>query len=289
MKILENKLTPKLRAKFKNLVETIKKMKSILVAYSGGVDSTFLIKVAKETIGDNLLAVTARSLTYPKKEYEQARRIAQKLKVKHLTIDTEELSNRSFVANPITRCYYCKKELFSKLKRIAKEQGINYVVDGANFDDLNDFRPGSKAAKEMGIRSPLQEAKLTKEEIRLLSHKIGLPTWDKPALACLASRVPYGQKITEEKLKMINEAEEYLRELGFRQVRVRHHASSESGENGPLARIEVFERDVERLVALRKKIVKKFQKIGYRYITSDLQCYRPGSLNPLTQRRRRVS
>lgn len=262
-----------LNSKLSKLKNILRDMGSVLVAYSGGVDSSFLLKVAKETLGDNVLAVTAKSETYPKREYEQAKKLAQELKVKHLIIHTDELSNSHFLANPPNRCYYCKKELFAKLKQIAYNKHINYVADGTNYDDLKDFRPGMDAIRELGVRSPLREAGLTKKDIRLLSSKMNLPTWNKPAFACLASRFPYGTSIDKKKLQMIDKTEDYLYKLGFKQVRVRHHDS--------IARIEVSPEEIERITSinLRKKIVKKLKEIGYHYITLDLQGYRTGSMN----------
>jgi len=267
-----------LNSKLNKLKNILLGMKSVLIAYSGGVDSTFLLKVAKETLGeDNVLAVTAKSETYPKNEYNQAKKLAKKLKINHLVINTRELSNPLFNTNPVNRCYYCKKELFTKLKQIAYEKKINFIVDGTNYDDIKDFRPGSVACKELGVRSPLKESRLTKKEIRLLSKKMQLPTWNKPAFACLASRLPYGDKITVQKLKMINESEYFLSKLGFKQVRVRHHSN--------IARIEVSPEDISRIVSLklRNKIIKKLKNIGYHYITLDLQGYRVGSMNEVLE------
>lgn len=201
--------------------------------------------------------------------------MAKRLKVEHLTVTTRELTNPQFRTNPLERCYYCKKELFKKLKQIAEARQINYIADGTNADDTSDFRPGIKALEELKIRSPLKETGFTKEEIRALSRQLKLPTWNKPPFACLASRVPFGSKITKQKLKMIAEAEAYLRKFGVRQSRVRTH--------GEIARVEVSERDLTRLVRknVRVEIIKKFKELGYRYITLDLEGYRSGSLNPL--------
>lgn len=268
---MDKKLT--LNSKLEKLKEILKNMGNMLIAYSGGVDSTLLLSVAKDVLGENVFAVTSRSGIHPEKEHKFAVKMAKKLKVKHLTITTDELYNPSFTANPVNRCYYCKKELFTKLQKIAATKNIKWISDGTNYDDRNDFRPGMLALKELSIRSPLKEARLTKEEIRHLSKRFKLPTWNKPPLACLVSRIPYGDKITIQKLKMINEAENYLCNLGMKQVRVRHH--------GDIARIEVLPIDIPKLILqkTREKILKKFKKLGYKYITLDLQGYRSGSMN----------
>ena len=259
--------------KLQELKKILKEMGSLLIAYSGGVDSTFLLAVAKEVLGSGVVAVTARSLTYPEREIASAAEMAQKLKVRHRVIDSEELSLPEFRNNPPDRCYYCKSELFSKLKDIAQEEGITWIADGSNVDDDRDFRPGSRAVQEMGIRSPLKKAGLAKEDIRKLSADMGLPTWDKPSIACLASRFPYGEEITPEKLTMVERAEEYLLNLDFRQVRVRHHQN--------IARIEVEEEEIKKFFdpAVRKQVIEKLKEIGYTYITLDLQGYRTGSMN----------
>jgi len=259
--------------KLQYLAGIIEEMGGVLVAYSGGVDSTFLLRVAKDVLGDRATAATARSPTYPQREYEQARAMASKLGVKHLTVTTEELAHPEFFQNPPDRCYHCKRELFGQLRQLADQEGLNWVVDGTNCDDLKDFRPGMKAALEMGVRSPLKEAGLAKQEIRSLSKRMGLPTWNKPSLACLASRFPYGDRITLSGLQMVAEAEEYLHSLGFEQVRVRHHNS--------LARIEVPFKEMRRFyrAECRHQVVERLKLIGYTYVTLDLQGYRSGSMN----------
>lgn len=270
-----SRFSVELREKLIQLKKTLRKMKSVVIAYSGGVDSTFLLKIAREELRNKnkILAVTACSAIFLPEEMKIAQQITQKLQVKHQIIDTTQLDNPSFFTNPPNRCYYCKKELFSKLSYLAEENRLNFVVDGSNPDDLGDFRPGMQAAEELGIRSPLIEVGLSKEEIRNLSRKMGLPTWNKPSQACLASRFPYGTKITRTALRKVAEAEVFLETLGISQVRVRHY--------GACARIEVPVSQISRLVneKIRSILIEKFKHIGYTYITLDLEGYRQGSMN----------
>ncbi|MEA4848692.1 MAG: ATP-dependent sacrificial sulfur transferase LarE [Clostridiaceae bacterium] len=267
--------------KLDSLKKIIRNTGGAVVAFSGGVDSTFLLKVASEVLGDKVIAVTANSETYPKRELEEAELFARTQGIKHIVIETLELEIAGFADNPPDRCYYCKHELFSKLIGIAKDNGMGFVLDGSNFDDGNDYRPGMLAAKELGVISPLKEAQLTKEEIRELSRELGLSTWDKPSFACLSSRFPYGTKITPEKLAVIAEAEDFIRGLGFRELRVRHHDT--------IARIEVAKADLGRIITFADEITKKLKSLGFIYVTLDLSGYKTGSMNyTLTEKEKRT-
>lgn len=259
--------------KFQLLKENIKNKGSAVVAFSGGVDSTFLVKVVSEVLGDNMLAITATSSTYPERELKEAIQYAKDLGIQHQIISSEELEIEGFANNPKNRCYYCKKELFTKIKAIANENNLAFVFDGSNLDDEGDFRPGMKAARELEVVSPLKEANLTKEDIRVLSKELGLPTWNKPAFACLSSRFPYGIQITAPKLKMVEEAEQFLLDMGIRQVRVRHHGEIARIEVEPEERVRFFDVEMMNLVG------ERFKEIGFTYVTLDMLGYRTGSMN----------
>jgi uncharacterized protein len=260
-------------AKLERLKRIVARCDSALVAFSGGVDSTFLLSVAKDVLGDNLLAVTAASPVVQPDEVAGAKRLAKKLGVAHEVIHTNEVMEERFCSNPPERCYYCKETLFSKLTALAGERGLACVLEASNADDTGDYRPGLRAVKELGVKSPLIEACLTKAEIRALSRERNLPTWNKPALACLASRFPYGERITVEKLDRVLKGEKYILSLGFRSCRLRSY--------GKLARIEVPEGEIERLLeaGLRRRVAARLKKLGFQYVTVDLEGYRSGSMN----------
>lgn len=258
--------------KYKQLGEILQSMGKVVVAFSGGVDSTFLLKAALEFLGpERVLAITADSETYPEREKLEAIRIAAQMNAPHEVIHTSELNIPGYAENPTNRCYFCKNELFSHLIPIAEERGFDAVVFGAIADDLGEHRPGLQAAHDRGVRAPMIEAGILKSEIRHMSRKMGLSTWDKPSFACLSSRIPYGEMITQQKLSMIDQAEDFIMQLGFRQVRVRQHDK--------LARIEVTPADLLRLAAVGETVDAKLKEIGYAYVSIDLKGYRSGSLN----------
>ena len=266
-----------LQQKLSRLKKIIKNYGSCLIAFSGGVDSVFLLKIASSVLPlDKILAVTATSPIYPKEELLFSKKIARSFGVRHKIIVTSELRNRKFFSNKVKRCYYCKEMLFSKLQDMAKESKLNFVLDASNLSDRSDFRPGNIAKIKLNVRSPLQEAKLTKQDLRNLSKTLRLVTWDKPSFACLASRIPYGIKITSAVLSRINQAEKYIRGLGIRQVRLRHY--------GQTCRIETEVKDMAILVSKRNQLVDKLKKLGYNYVTVDLEGYRTGSLNEVIKR-----
>lgn len=261
-----------LEEKYARLREILSRLESAVVAFSGGVDSTLLLRVAADVLGpDHVLAVTADSETYPSRELAEARRLAAEIGVPHEVVETSELAIPGYAKNDRNRCYFCRHNLFEYLLPIQVERGYRNVVYGLIADDMGDFRPGIRAAIEKGVRGPLQEASLSKEEVRALSRRLGLPTWNKPALACLSSRVAFGEHITREKLSMIDAAEEFLHSLGIVQVRVRVH--------GDIARIEVEPQDLARIVNERSRILEKMKGLGYKYVTLDLAGYRSGSMN----------
>ncbi|MCM8788236.1 MAG: ATP-dependent sacrificial sulfur transferase LarE [Candidatus Omnitrophica bacterium] len=258
--------------KKKKLEEILRESKKILIAYSGGVDSTFLLKFAVDCLGaENVGAFIEKAEIYPENEVKFAEDFARELGVKVFIYFSKKLADKTFNKNPVDRCFYCKKDLFSQLANVAKKEGFNVIADGSNFDDVSDYRPGNRAKSMFGVISPLQLAEFRKKDIRELSRKMGLPTWNKPQMACLSSRIPYGEKITKERLSRILKAEEYLRKSGFWNVRVRDYNN--------MCRIEVSSEDIAKIVNLRRKIIKALKEIGYTYITLDLEGYRTGSMN----------
>jgi uncharacterized protein len=266
----------KLQDKAASLRAILADMGGCVIGFSGGVDSTLLFAVAVEVLGQRALAVTATSKTYPERELNEARELALQIGGRHLVIVSEELDIPEFRDNPRNRCYYCKKELFGKLRAIADQEGLGYALDGTNSDDAGDHRPGRIAAEELRVRSPLEEAVFTKQDIRDLSRELGLPTWDKPAFACLSSRFPYGTAITPERVGQVGVAEESLRLLGFRTLRVRYH--------GTVARLELGEEEFQRATGdVRDEVIRLVKGAGFIYVALDLQGYRTGAMNEEVQ------
>ena len=258
---------------YDNLVSLLKEMGGVVIGYSGGVDSTLLAKVSTDSLGKQAVCVLVESLLIPDSEIDEAVSLAEEYNFNLIRLKVDVLAVEKVPDNDPQRCYFCKKAVFSHLVKIAQDMGLPYVLDGSNATDESDYRPGSKATKELQVRSPLKELGITKEEIRAISRDLGLATWNKPSLACLASRIPYGTALTNELLKQVGDAETILRRLGFKQFRVRHH--------GDLARIELLPLDMEKLVtpAMRKYVVEQFSALGYTYVSMDLYGYRTGSMN----------
>jgi uncharacterized protein len=269
-----------LEQKSASLRQILKDLRKVVIAYSGGVDSTFLLKSAVDTLGpQNVLACVATGASLPKRELRQAVRLAKVLGVEVQTVEPDELSDPNYAANKADRCFHCKSHLFAILTQLAKNRNFNHVICGHNFDDKDDYRPGIRAAKAFGVRSPLTEARLTKDDIRRLSRKLNLPTADAPASPCLASRISYGLQITEQRLKQVEQAEQFLKTFGLVEFRVRLHES--------IARIEVHPKHISKITKepARSKIVKKLKSIGFKFVTVDLQGFRSGSLNELLSKK----
>lgn len=259
--------------KLEDLKVYLGKFGHVMIAFSGGVDSVFLLHVAQEILGERAVAVTADSFLFPQRELDEAREFCISRGIRHIIFESEELASQDFCSNPVNRCYICKRKLFERILLIGRKEGIVNIAEGSNMDDMGDYRPGLQAVEELGIKSPLRHVGLFKSEIRMLSQKSDLPTWEKPSFACLATRIAYGDLITKEKLSMVGQGEQCLLDLGFHQIRVRIH--------GQMARIEVGQEEFERLLChdIREQIISRFRELGFTYISMDLEGYRTGSMN----------
>lgn len=264
--------------KYQQLISYLKALESVAVAFSAGVDSTLLLKAAKEALGERVVAVTASSCSFPKRELDEAIAFCKAEGIRHFIVESEELNIEGFSQNPPNRCYLCKRELFEKIREVAQKEGIKNIAEGSNIDDNGDYRPGLQAVAELGIKSPLRFAELNKSEIRALSKQLKLPTWNKQSFACLSSRFVYGETISVEKLSMVDRAEQLLLDLGFHQVRVRIH--------GNIARIEVEEAEHKRVLENKEEITEKLKAFGFLYVTLDLEGYQTGSMNKTLKTRR---